>query len=183
MHQTIFIRWMLFCLCYNNKHKKAKLQSTAGGVRKCSIKAPERVFVSDAFLSQGHFIEIHRQLVWSSPSPRPFASTPGKKNRKSCSGRIKKKRKMSISLLIQLGGGSLWDKASVIYHDEGNAQYRAMLIRVPSLKQWLWEAALPQIVSAEIRAYMRAATLGLSERSFIRQTQSPPRRRVDDYWQ
>lgn len=42
---------------------------------------------------------------------------------------------MSISLLIQLGGGSLGDKASVIYHDEGNAQYRAMLIRVPSLKQ------------------------------------------------
>lgn len=27
------------------------------------------------------------------------------------------------------------DKASGIYHGEGNAQYRAMLIRVPVLKQ------------------------------------------------
>lgn len=42
---------------------------------------------------------------------------------------------MSISLLIQLGGRSVGDKASVIYHGEGNAQYRAMLIRAPSLKQ------------------------------------------------
>lgn len=62
---------------------------------------------------------------------------------------------MSISLLIQLGGVSVGDKASVIYHGEGNAQYRAMLISVPSLKQWLWEATLPQIVSAEICAYER----------------------------
>lgn len=50
------------------------------------------------------------------------------------------------------------DKASVIYHGEGNAQYRAMLIRAPSLKQWLWEAALPQIVSAEIHAYKSGCT-------------------------
>lgn len=65
---------------------------------------------------------------------------------------------MSISLLIQLGGRSVGDKASVIYHGEGNAQYRAMLIRAPSLKQWLWEAALPQIVSAEIHAYKSGCT-------------------------
>lgn len=65
---------------------------------------------------------------------------------------------MSISLLIQLGGRSVGDKASVIYHGEGNAQYRAMLIRAPSLKQWLWEAALPQIVSAEIHAYKSSCT-------------------------
>lgn len=136
------------------------------------------VFVS---VSESRSFHWNTPLVWSSSSPRPFSSTPGKRNRKSCSGRIKKKRKMSISLLIQLGGGSVGDKASVIYHGEGNAQYRAMLIRVPSLKQWLWEAAFPQIVSAEIRAYMGEAILGLFERSFFRQTESPPRHKLDDY--
>lgn len=95
--------------------------------------------------------------------PKAFLIHTRKKNRKSCSGRIKKKRRMSISLLIQLGGGSVGDKASVIYHGEGNTQYRAMLIRVPSPKQWLWEAVLPQIVSAEICAYERGYTWTLWE--------------------
>lgn len=60
---------------------------------------------------------------------------------------VQEEQKMSILLLIQLGKRSVWDKARLIYHGEGNTQYRAMLIRALRLKQWLWEAVLPQIVS------------------------------------
>lgn len=67
--------------------------------------------------------------------PKAFLMHTRKKIENPVQEELKKKRKMSISLLIQLGGGSVGDKASVIYHGEGNAQYRAMLIRVPSLKQ------------------------------------------------
>lgn len=47
----------------------------------------------------------------------------GKKIESPVPEELKRKKSMSISPLIQLGGGSVEDKVSVIYHGEGSTQY------------------------------------------------------------
>lgn len=67
--------------------------------------------------------------------PKAFLIHTGKKIESPVQEELKRGGKNVNFSVDSIRGRSVGDKASVIYHGEGNAQYRAMLIRAPSLKQ------------------------------------------------
>ena len=78
--------------------------------------SPTACFLS--FLSQGLLVVLHPKVASPSLSPGLFSPTQGK-NRKSCSGRTKNVN-FSVDSIKEK---RVCDKASVIYHGEGSAQY------------------------------------------------------------